>query len=60
MQITIKNGYVELRDAYGNMARRFGTGDVVNAVWVGDKVQLFRRDGRTELRDKSGNLVKVK
>jgi hypothetical protein len=60
MQITIKHGYVELRDAYGNMARRFGTGDVVNAVWSGENVLLFRRDGRTELRDKIGNLVKAK
>ena len=59
MILTLKNGQVELKDERGNLIRKIGRGNAVNAVWSGEKIHITKKDGKNELREKNGNLIRM-
>ena len=55
--VTLLNGNVGTRDTNGN-AIRLICENAIEARFVDDKIQVRRKDGRNELRDKYGNQIK--
>jgi hypothetical protein len=55
--VTLLNGDVRTRDTNGNSIRLICE-NAIEARFVDDKIQVRRKDGRNELRDKHGNQIK--
>jgi hypothetical protein len=57
--LKIVDGKVHIVDKNGNLKRVINTKDAVDAIFVGDRIQVKLSNGKSELRDHLGNLKKM-
>lgn len=58
--VVLKNGYCQLYTADGKLVTMFSVSDAKYTKFVGkDQLAIHRRNGRVEVRDFSGRLVRV-